>query len=312
MNEDKNNNKNSPLEKMTKKEDKAKKRKININMTEFKETLINYIVPLVSVLLIILILFFVLYPSYKSLPDLQGEVGRQTSLQNNLQSKLNNLNRLVDFENVVSENSDLVNKVLVSEELVPGLLTQVDKIARESGLTVTRLNYGLGATLTDESAGDINYKYVTVNLGVSGTFDQLVTFLNNLENAARIINVDQMRYSISKTEEETVLGINFVLVSPYIYVESTAVTDEPIDLDISDDKFVNLINKIKSMKYYDPNLIDQSVPVEEAPPEEQPTDQNQPPQEDQSGGAEQTAQTTETQPADNSNNTGEATSIFPN
>jgi Tfp pilus assembly protein PilO len=262
-------NKKSPLQKLTNKKEEQGKKRINIDMAEFKETLINYIVPLVSVLLIILILVFVLYPSYKNLPDLQAEVGRQTALRDNLQEKLNNLNRLVDFESVVSENSDLVNKVLVSEELVPGLLTQVDRISRESGLTVTRLNYGLGAPLADQSAGDINYKYVTVNLGVSGSFDQMVTFLNNLENAARVINVDQMRYSISEVTDTPKLGINFVLVSPYIYVESTAVTDDPIDLDISDPQFVDLINKIKAMKYYDPNAVDQSVPVEEAPPEEQ-------------------------------------------
>ena len=112
-----------------------------------KETLINYIVPLVSLILSLLIGLFILYPSYKSLPELKSQFESKRLLKSNLENKLATLNKLVDFKRVVDENSDLVSRVLVSEQLVPGLLTQVDKIARESGFNISRLNYGLGTVV---------------------------------------------------------------------------------------------------------------------------------------------------------------------
>ncbi len=256
---------------MSEKKPDAKKRSLNIkvDISGFKETLINYIVPLVSLLLSAAIGFFILYPSYKDLPDLMSEIAVKSNLETNLRNKLNNLNRLVDFKSIVDENSNLVNKVLLSEELIPGLLTQVDRIARESGLLVSRLNYGLGATTESEIAGAISYNYVTINLGAVGSFAQLITFIENVENAARLINIDQFRYSLSTTDFEEVLGINFVLQSPYLYIESDAVTDDAIDLNISNQDFLDLINRVKNLKYYDPNFVDTSVPVIEAPTEEE-------------------------------------------
>lgn len=246
------------------------KKSMSLNMQVLRDTLLNYIVPLISVSAAVLIGVFVLYPSYKELPELQMELEQQTKLETVLSNKLNNLNRLVDFEGIVEENSDLVNKVLVSEGLVPGLLTQIDRIARDSGLTVNRLNYGLRST-TPTAVGEEQisgeYSVVTVNMDAVGSFAQLKTFMDSIENAARIVLVDNFRYSLNTSGDETRIGVSFVLESPYLFVESNAITDDPVDLDISDPEFLNLINKIKSLKYYDPYEIDLSVPVEEAPAE---------------------------------------------
>ena len=115
------------------------------------------------------------------------------------------------------------------------------------------------------TAGAVAYNYVAVNLGANGSLGQLKTFLKSIESAARIVNVDTFRFSLNEDDNGSYLGINFVLVSPYLFVESNAVTDEMIDLDITKPDFVDLINKIKNLKYYDPNDINVSVPVVEAP-----------------------------------------------
>lgn len=250
-------------------EKKEKQKRRSVTVGALKEALINYIVPLISVAATVLIGLFVLMPSYKELPELEAQLDKSTALEAGLRKKLNNLNKLVDFGGIVEENSGLVNKVLVSEELVPGLLTQIDRLALEAGLTVNILNYGLGSSGSKEGGSEsITYNIVTTNLDVTGSFSQLKAFMKNVENAARLVLVDNFRFSQSKTEEGEKLGINFVLISPFLYVESDAITDEPIDLDIGDDAFLDLINKIKNLKYYDPYEIDLSIPVEEAPVEE--------------------------------------------
>lgn len=232
-----------------------------------RNTLVNFVIPLIALVYIVIVGLVILKPSYDEIPILETELASKTTLRNTLKSKLATLNKLVDFSSVVQENSDLVNKVLVSEELVPALLTQIDQIVRESGLEVSRLNYALGTTNLLRS--DLNYDFVSVNLSVTGSLDQLRVFLDTIENAARIVNVDVVRYSFSENQEgESEVSATMVLVSPYLYVESEAVTEDPIDLDISGPKFTNLINRIKVMRYYDPYNVDVNVPVVEANEEE--------------------------------------------
>jgi len=262
-------------------EEVKKKAGPSVNMEAIKGTLINYIVPLLSIAGVVLIVLLVLLPSYKALPDLEKKLDQNKKLEATLSSKLGNLNKLVDFKKIVEENSDLVNKVLVSEGLVPGLLTQVDRIARDSGLTVNRLNYGLRGTTTGLEQQAVSYNLVTINMDATGSFAQLKTFMKDIENAARVVIIENYRFSLNDAKEDNKLGMSFVLESPYLFVESNAITDDPVNLDISDPKFLNLINKIKSMKYYDPYAIDISVPVEETPAEEAPAEEGQPVEEGQ-------------------------------
>jgi len=250
---------------------KEKSKRVSLDISGLRHALVNYLVPLICVAASVLIVMFILMPSYKELPELKLKLEKNTQLEGNLRRKLANLNDLVDFKGVVGENSNLVNKVLVSEELVPGLLTQVDRVATEAGLTVNSLNYGLGSSKSksEQTAKTVTYNVVTVNLDTTGSFAQLKTFMSSLEKSARLIIVDNYRYSRNETAEGERLGMNFVLISPYLFVESDAITDDSIDLDISDEKFQALINKIKSLKYYDPYEIDASLPVVETPPAEE-------------------------------------------
>lgn len=246
---------------------KGKKKERSVDVSGVKEAIVNYLVPIICVVISIVAGVFVLMPSYQSIPALSAELDENKRLEKTLQNKLNNLNRLLEFKGVVEENSDLVSRVLVSEELVPGLLTQIDKITRESGMSISNLNYGLGSSKKADGS-DVEFNTVTVNLGATGSFAQLKSFMENVENAARIITVDNFRYANNKRDEGNMLSVNFVLISPYLYVESDAVTDEPVDLDISDQDFQTLINKIKGLKYYDPYEIDANVPVVENTEEE--------------------------------------------
>jgi Tfp pilus assembly protein PilO len=248
------------------KKEKKQKQEVNLNMMAMKEALINYIVPIISLAVSALVGVLVLLPSYKAIPELSADLEEKTNLEITLKNKLSNMNRLLEFKNVVEENSELVSKVLVSEKLVPGLLTQIDKIARESGLSINTLNYGLGSSKAKDSK--VKFDTVTVNLSATGSFTQLKSFMSNVENAARIIVVNTFRYSSQKGDDgANRVGVNFVLISPYLFVESNAVTDDPIDLDISDQEFQELINKIKGLKYYNPYDVDASVPVVETPEE---------------------------------------------
>lgn len=228
-----------------------KELKLNIDTFAIKEVLLNLVVPIVSFLVTALLAVFVLYPSFTSSIQSGSDLESKQVLTATLEGKLKTLSRLLDFKSVVEEDAKLVGNLLAGEPKVPQLLTQIDLVAKESGLTISRLTY----TISDSGAGKeketevLPFKYVVVSMGATGTYNQLVNFFKILENSARLIDIESFRFS-ADDEQPSVFGISMVLRSPYMYVESSAVTDDPLTLDITDTEFLNLIAKIKNFKVY--------------------------------------------------------------
>lgn len=245
---------------------------------KLKQTIANFIIPLIAVVLSLGLLGLYIYPSLTDIPLLNSELKERTELSQQLVAKVEKLNSLLDFKQNVDDSSSLVSRALSEEPLVPQLLTQVDQIARESGLAITRMSYALNDTgEADPSVG--NYQVVAVNLSVAGNYNQVVTFLTNLENSSRVINISTVRFTVD--EDEGTIDTNLVLISPYVSVSAQANTDEPITFDITAPEFQQLMDRLKNMRHYDINVeefIDitalpgADLPVESVPAEGAPTE----------------------------------------
>jgi Tfp pilus assembly protein PilO len=224
-----------------------------MDSARIKNILINFIVPLIALATIGVLLFVVLIPAVKKMPTLAAEEASKTELRNTLKDKQAKLNRLVDFKSILEENSGLVDRVMPVEGSVPGLLDEVNKIANESGLEVLRLNYSFNSGSDPEitDANSTGYDTVLVSLGADGTYPQMIAFLKGVENAARIVEVVNFRFDGASHEDDNTLSFTFTLSAPYMSVQSTAVTDEPLTLDISSNDFVSFINKVKALRYYE-------------------------------------------------------------
>ncbi len=234
-----------------------------------KDTLLNFIVPIVSLVITLILVFAVLMPSLQSAPDLKEELQNARNLEGQLRTKLGVLNKLLDFEVIVDENAKLFTKALADEASVPELLTQIDTIAKESGLEVTKLSYSItdvGGAEDDETA--ITYQAVIVNLGTLGGYNQITTFLQNLSNSARLVDVVSYRFSGENDEDGFNYAATFILRSPYLAVESQAITDAAITVDISDPEFQSVLEKIKALKHYDISVSSEFLNVQESSREE--------------------------------------------
>jgi len=184
-----------------------------------KDTLVNFIIPLISLGATAFLVLVIFYPSYRALPKLKHDKEAKEVLNNTLESKRNTLKKLLDYMSVVDENSALVKDVLVEVAMVPELLTQIDMIATESGLEVTKMNYsftdlGVAPTANEtevSTATSSSYKVVNVTMGAKGNMEQFTNFLRNLENSARLVDVESFRYSNDTSEESTGLVITFDL-----------------------------------------------------------------------------------------------------
>jgi len=231
----------------------SEKPDIKQDMNKIKGILINFLVPLICLGISVVLFITVIYPSINGGPTLAAELAQKLALDTQLQNKLDNLKKLVNFKKAVDENSDLVSNVLVSETQVPELMTQIDLIAKESGITVKNLSNSLSTNVATPGSGPkSNAETVIVSMAASGTYDQLVVFFESLENSGRLVNVDNFRLSITGDTNSTV-DVNLSLSSPYLSVQSNAVTDDPVDLDISSKGFTNLMSKLKELRIYTPS-----------------------------------------------------------
>ncbi len=238
-----------------------------------KQTIANFIIPLVALVLSLGLLGLYIYPSLSDIPLLNSELKDRADLSQQLVNKVEKLNNLLDFKQNVDDSNVLVSKALSNEPLVPQLLTQIDQIARESGLAITRMSYALNDTgEVDPKIG--NYQVVAVNISVAGNYNQVVTFLTNLEDSSRVINVATVRFTVD--EELGTVDTNMVLISPYVEVSAQANTDEPITFDITADDFQQMMERLKNLRHYDitvENFIDitdlpgSDLPVEPVPGE---------------------------------------------
>jgi len=169
----------------------------NINFGEVKNFLLNFLIPLVSLGLILALLLLVLKPSYKNIPNFEADLSSKQELSRQLDQKVRDLKLLVDYEKVLSEKSSLVNETLISKPEIPELLAQVDRMVKESGMKMSKLNY----SNIKEAPDGVTYSLVGVALGVGGSPDQLLSFLEIVENASRLVLVEDFRYSVNKQEQ---------------------------------------------------------------------------------------------------------------
>jgi len=233
------------------------KSNVRTDLNALKNALVNFVVPIVCLVVSLILFLTIIYPAIQEIPALRDDLQRKESLSSQLDSKIRNLKGLVDFKGTVDEDEKLISDTLVSEPMVPQLLTQIDIIARENGLALNKLSYSI--TESDEKNKEAvkskNVQNVTVVLSANGNHDQLINFFKALETAARIVAVKSFRYEESSDPETAgFLSFSIILTSPYLYVQSNAVTDDPVDLDINNKEFLDTISKVKKYKFYKPTL----------------------------------------------------------
>ena len=245
-------------------EENKVKKETSMLIYKIKDTVLNFLIPLIAVVGTVLLLILYIMPSYKSLPVKKQELEGKITLKNTLTDKASDLNRLVDYKSVFDENSDIVNKVLVSEPEVPRLLDQASQLAEKSGASLEKLSFSYSSKGNSSTGLDT----VSVSMGVNSSFEQLVLLMELIENASRFVSVPSFRYSVSDktTSEKAAVSSTFSIDSPYLFVQSSAVTDDPIRIDVTSNEFLDFMNMLKELDYYD--FINKNIQAEEEKPEE--------------------------------------------
>lgn len=166
---------------------------------------------------------------------------------------------------ILSEDAELLDIALPSEDAVPALMTQVQRIASESGVRLQALQFGGGGGRVEgepevEAVGQVGSGESLIEVGVvslqavaEGPFVNIRIFLYNLERAVRLISVEEVRFSTASaggTSGRLVATLR--LSSAYLSSKSPGTVESPLQLSLSDPEFLTLMDFLKTLRVYEP------------------------------------------------------------
>ena len=99
-------------------------------------------------------------------------------------------------------------------------------------------------------------KYATVQLQAEadGSYANLGSFLNNLENASRLIFVDSLRFSQETIRDTQRLRVSLALTSFYVTLPGEIAISRPITLNLNSSALSRVLEVIKPLRIYKINI----------------------------------------------------------
>lgn len=162
-------------------------------------------------LFIILIGFFLIWPEYQKFSTLQLEIKAKETELGNIEeyfSKLNQLSQeLKDYEGQITK---LSSSLLPDSSLTAiTLINFVQKASSQNGLILVKIEpFTITppkplTTSSGASQSQTKVKEIYFDFEVSGSYSALKNFLNTLEKSAKIIEVENISFSLKEKEIPT-------------------------------------------------------------------------------------------------------------
>ncbi|MBI4079383.1 MAG: type 4a pilus biogenesis protein PilO [Candidatus Levybacteria bacterium] len=149
---------------------------------------------------------FVINPSLSTITLLQKKLADSREVEKKLQEKITNLRMLQEQYVAIKNDVPLVLQVLPNSPLVPILVGQLQTVAKQSNVKLTKLQ-AFQVELSPMLENPDKYIAFNVALDVSGTYGDIATFINTLTNFDRIFSVKSISLTRSATLDEYSLTI---------------------------------------------------------------------------------------------------------
>lgn len=174
-----------------------------------------------------------------------------------LRQKNETLSGILSEVKTLESNAEVARTALPVSDEVPALIMQLEQIAKQSGVAVQHLGFGEGvkpSSEAEEAESKGGVKKVSVTAVVTGSYPALQTFLRNLENTSRVVNVTNFRFSPGQKEEEQGLSITLGVEAFYLAEVGSLAPETPLTLDTTSKEYIELIRKVKALRVYRPEV----------------------------------------------------------
>jgi len=202
--------------------------------------------PIILFIIGILLIVLGAIPSWRKTQDLQSDIVAEQDRIVALKEKNRQLLDFSDQSVEIDKQFTIFDHAISSENKVPELLTQVQKISGACGVKVTTLQFGGEKEKTSGKLQEVRLQYAS-----ESSFSRLTCFLSAIEKASRLIEMESLRYSLSVNEDTgaQVITAQSTLLSYYTPTPQLS-PDNPLTFSLSDERFLKNIELLKGFKTY--------------------------------------------------------------
>lgn len=188
-----------------------------------------------------------------SIPSLRQEIAIAEEDLAVLRQKNEHLSEILSQTRTVESNLEVLQTALPVNDEVPALIMQLEKIAKQSGMSVQHLGFGQSGGSTEESRSGV--ETISLTAVIDGSYPSLQTFFRNLERASRVIHVTNFRFSSAQKkggEEGGGGGLSVTLGAEAFYLDEIkeVTINTPLTLDTTSKDYTELVRKVKALRVY--------------------------------------------------------------
>ena len=216
--------------------------------------------------------YFISYPLYNKYLANKSEIELKVEQISVLDKKLAQLEKVKQLADTIEKHNLLTEQAIASKDDIPVVMTMIQLIAENSGVAIESFSYsGMSRTVSTTKAsststsaptppgvGDSDNDAFKMNISVKGKFDDVLKFIQNLEDYRRLIDVSSFSYSAEQrvTEDSRLTdGISLRVLLTSFFKDFSTTAASTIDID----KHLALIQKLESMNYEAVDLSDVTI-----------------------------------------------------
>lgn len=186
---------------------------VDIRRLYQKREVIIYTGLTLSLLTIAFFGLFALKPTIITIVSLVKEAQEKRQIDNQLQTKINSLSSAQTNFALAGNSLSLVDDALPGDPFPSQILYQLEFLIQQEGLTVRSLAIEPVTLLGEAKEKKTEKKisgpdWVGFSISLSGNFENLSKFVSSLEKLRRLVTIDSLTFSQSKSEEEKLMNLN--------------------------------------------------------------------------------------------------------
>lgn len=170
-----------------------------------------------SISLVIVLVVVAIKPTLGTIAQLNAEIEEKNALLAQLRNKnaaLQTVSQLVMRE---QSNIALLSQVMPPTPSIMTLLKMIEKIAMDSNVIITNLSLGAVPEEIDDTTPGKKASLMNIPLTVSvvGTYADIRTFVENIDNSRRILDIITITFSLDENKGTKLLKANISMNAPY-------------------------------------------------------------------------------------------------
>lgn len=243
----------------------------------------EYLQLIISILILVvglLLFLFVIRPAYAKYQTTKVDIEMQVKEESLLDIKLTELQKAKELQSSIDENIRLTDQAVSDESEIPTVMAMTQQIALNSGVKVTSFTYvGLSEsdyvesttpttsaipsavpaetkpTGLDVSVDSEVFDAFNLSISVLGKVDNLTSFVKNVEDSRRLLDISGFTYSVEKESEEITSDFYTLRIQLTSYYKSFENAPPRVALN----QYTDTISSLKKMKFTEIDLTNSRI-----------------------------------------------------